>query len=258
MTRVATWNVNSLKARFEKVCDWISNNKPDVLCLQETKLKNDAFITYQEKLSDLGFHSCHHGNSQWNGVAIISKRPIKKVADNFNGNPLPDEARMLHVEINGVNYINLYVPNGREVGSVHFKLKLDWLDKFEQYLKKQDLSKGFIILGDFNIAPTYLDVYDEEALKGSTHVTLEEREKIAKLLSLGFVDAFRFKQGDSKAFSWWDYRAGSFHKNQGLRIDLILISQEIADKITTVFIDKDARKKPTPSDHAPVVMDLKD
>jgi exodeoxyribonuclease-3 len=258
MTRLVTWNVNSLRARIEKVLSWINQMQPDILCLQETKLTDKAFLEYQKHFDGLGFFCVHHGNSHWNGVAVISKEPLVKVTDSFPNNPLLNEARILHVITSGLNIVNVYVPNGREVGSEHFTNKLLWLDGLIKYLQSQDLSTPFVVCGDFNIAPSSLDVWDEKQLQGSTHITVDERKKVQELINLGFKDVFRELHPEDKLFSWWDYRGGSFHQNKGLRIDLVFANKAVVKKIKDVFIDRQARKNPTPSDHAPVILDLKD
>jgi exodeoxyribonuclease-3 len=263
--RIATWNVNSLPARLEKVWWWLDRAKPDVLLMQETKLHDDAapFDEFRER----GYQLVHHGQGRWNGVAIASRAPVEDVIRAF-GEPLATaaedaenpfaEARMIVGTTMGVRVVSVYVPNGRVVGSPSYAGKLAWLERFERWLSPQaGPQMSLIVGGDFNIAPTDRDVWDATACHGGTHVSPPEREALGRILSIGFQDAYRSLHDERGRFSWWDYRAGAFHKNFGMRIDLILATAPVAKRIVWAEIDREARKgKPIPSDHAPVVIDL--
>lgn len=252
--RLATWNVNSLKARMERVVEWIGYGSPDVLCLQETKLTDEAFPTMA--FSELGYASAHRGQGQWNGVAILSRVGMEDVRTNFDG-LLGKEARLIAATCGGIRVHSAYVPNGRALGTEHYEEKLRWLEELRQYFSDNlTPSEDVMIAGDFNIAPEDRDVWDPAAFEGLTHVSPPEREGLERLLDWGFQDAFRLCYEDSGLFSWWDYRDGAFHKGHGMRIDLVLLSASLASKLTWSFIDRNARKGTKPSDHAPVVIDL--
>ncbi len=266
--RIATWNVNSLKARLEKVFWWLDRAEPDVLLMQETKLLDaDAPI---EEFTRRGYSLAHHGEGRWNGVAIASRVGIRDVITNF-GEPLepartPDmgddeplaEARMISALCGEIRVTSVYVPNGRSVGSRFYRLKLAWLERLARWFREQHAATDPLVLGgDFNVAPTDKDVWDATACHGGTHVSPEERAALAELEHWGFLDAYRLLHPEPERYSWWDYRAGAFHKNLGMRIDLLLATPPVAERVVWADIDREARKgKPTPSDHAPVVIDL--
>jgi exodeoxyribonuclease-3 len=254
--RVATWNVNSLKARMERVPEWLAYAKPDVLCLQETKLADAAFP--HMAFAALGYESAHHGAGQWNGVAILSRVGLDDPVIGFADGGEPDrDARLITARCAGVTVSSVYVPNGRAVGSEHFEYKLSWLGRLRSHLDARARpSDPLIVCGDFNVAPADIDVWDPAAFVGSTHVTPEERERLRELEAWGLVDAFRCMWPDEKLYSYWDYRAGDFHEHRGMRIDLVLVSRPLADKLTWALIDRNARKGKLPSDHAPVLVDL--
>ncbi len=255
--RLATWNVNSLAARMPRVVEWLAATRPDILCLQETKLADDAFPHAQ--LSDLGYQAAVYGTGQWNGVAIVSAVGIDDVRRGFDGEPgFPAaEARSLAATCGGVRVWSLYVPNGRTVDSPHFAYKLAWLAALHgAVIADASASPAMAICGDFNVAPADVDVWDPSAFVGSTHVTPSERAAVASLVEIGFVDVeARALKGD-RPFTYWDYRAGNFHKGLGMRIDLVLLSSTLAGHVTDAYVDRDARKGKLPSDHAPVVVDL--
>lgn len=266
--RIATWNVNSLNARLERVQGWIERAKPDVLLMQETKLA-DADVPALA-FTQLGYQIAHHGEGRWNGVAIASKVGIDDVVTNF-GEPLgapatPDvgddeplaEARMIAAVCGGVRVASLYVPNGRTVGSTFYRAKLAWLDRLARWLEEtRDPSEPMVLGGDYNIAPTDEDVWDPKACHGGTHVSPPERGAFARLLEWGLVDTYRAHHPEPRRYSWWDYRAGNFHKNFGMRIDHMLATRPLAERVVFAEIDREARKgKPTPSDHAPVLIDI--
>ncbi len=255
--RLATWNVNSLAARMPRVVDWLAATRPDILCLQETKLADAAFPHHQ--LRELGYEAAVYGMGQWNGVAIVSAVGIDSVRRGFDGEPgFPDaEARALAATCGGVRVWSLYVPNGRTVDSPHFTYKITWLSALREAIAADvAATPAMAVCGDFNVAPSDLDVWDPGAFVGSTHVTASERAAVASLVEIGFVDVeARALKGD-RPFTYWDYRAGNFHKGLGMRIDLVLLSTTVAATVTDAYVDRDARKGKLPSDHAPVVVDL--
>ncbi|MCU1351007.1 MAG: Exodeoxyribonuclease [Acidimicrobiales bacterium] len=256
--RIATWNVNSLNARLGRVEEWLAYADADIVCLQETKLADEAFpgLTFQA----LGYDTAHVGQGRWNGVAILSRVGLSDVASGFGDGGDPDsEARLVWATCGGIRVASAYVPNGREVGHDHYRYKLAWLARLRAHLEASlDPSDDIAVCGDFNIAPTDQDVWDPSAFVGATHVSEEERAALASLTEWGLVDAFRERQPEPKLFSWWDYRAGMFHKHQGMRIDLVLASRSVADRTTFATIDRNARKGKLPSDHAPVIVDIAD
>jgi exodeoxyribonuclease-3 len=255
--RLATWNVNSLGARLPRVLDWLDTTRPDVLCLQETKLSDDAFP--HAELAALGYAAATHGSGQWNGVAIVSSADLAEVTRGFPGEPgFPHaEARALGATSGGIRVWSLYVPNGRAVDSPHFAYKLAWLGALREALAAEaSATPSLVVCGDFNVAPADEDVWDPAAFIGSTHVTPAERAAVAALVELGLVDVpARALKGD-RAFTYWDYRAGNFHKGLGMRIDLVLLGSHLAPRVKDAYVDRDARKGKLPSDHAPVVVDV--
>jgi exodeoxyribonuclease-3 len=266
--RIATWNVNSLRARLDKVVWWVARAKPDVLLMQETKLADgDApSATFR----DLGYELAHHGEGRWNGVAIASRCGIAEVVTNF-GEPLrppktPDvsddeplaEARMIAATCGGVRVVCLYAPNGRVVGSPFYEAKLTWYERLARWLVDAgDTGEPLALGGDFNVAPTDADVWDPAACHGGTHVSEPERKAFARLCEWGLTDAYRLHHREPGRYTWWDYRAGNFHKNFGMRIDHLLVTAPLAARTVWAEIDREARKgKPVPSDHAPLVIDV--
>jgi exodeoxyribonuclease-3 len=266
--RIATWNVNSLKARQEKVLWWLERARPDLLLMQETKLTDtDAPAAL---FADAGYQLAHHGQGQWNGVAIASRGAITDVVTNF-GQPLQPErtpevhddeplaeARMIAARVEGVRVVSIYAPNGRVVDSPFYHAKLGWYTRLAQWLERAaDPAEPLVIGGDFNVAPEDRDVWDAEACHGGTHVSPAERDAFFRLCRWGLVDAYRLHHPEAGRYSWWDYRAGAFHQNFGMRIDHLLVTQPVAGRTVSAEIDREARKgKPIPSDHAPVVIDL--
>jgi exodeoxyribonuclease-3 len=254
---IATWNVNSLKARLDRVTQWVTENQPDVLCMQETKMKDEVFpaLTFAE----MGYESAHFGQGQWNGVAIISKVGLTDVVNNFAKPIEPDhEARIISATCGGVKVVCVYVPNGRALEDDHYKYKLGWMKKLRQHAdaiaKPND---RLVIGGDFNIAPTDEDVWDVTKFEGATHVSAPERKVFAELCDWGLTDAFRELHPEPKVFSWWDYRNGSFHKGEGMRIDFLLATKSLMSDVEASSIDRNARKGEKPSDHVPVTITLK-
>jgi exodeoxyribonuclease-3 len=253
--RIATWNVNSLKARLERVEQWIADMQPDVLCMQETKLSDEAFPALA--FMGMGYETAHHGQGQWNGVAILSKVGLDDVTMNFaDGEPDPD-ARIITAMCDGIRVSSVYVPNGRSLEDEHYQYKLRWLKQLRRHVAVLSSSNDpVIVAGDFNIAPADIDVYDPSKFVGGTHTSPEERALLGELLEWGLVDLFRQHHSDPKLYSWWDYRAGDFHQGRGLRIDLVLGSASIAERCKWSVIDRNARKGQMPSDHAPVIVEL--
>jgi exodeoxyribonuclease-3 len=254
---VATWNVNSLKARLPKVEQWLAEVQPDVLCMQETKLADSAFPAMP--FAALGYESLHHGEGRWNGVAIVSRCGLEDPSPGFAGDDaVPnDEARIVSATCNGVRIASVYVPNGRSPDNPQFKVKLDWLARLRLHLDAAcDPTADLVVCGDFNIAPEDRDVYDPAAFVGDTHVTPEEREALAHLEAWGLTDVFRRHHDGGGLFSWWDYRAGNFHKHKGMRIDLVLATKSLAERSRWALIDRNARKGQIPSDHAPLLVEF--
>ena len=253
--RIATWNVNSLKARLERVEQWLADVQPDILCMQETKLSDEAFPALA--FMGMGYETAHHGQGQWNGVAILSKVGLSEVVTNFaEGDPDPD-ARIITALCGGVRVTSVYVPNGRSLEDDHYQYKLRWLAQLRQHVAATSSpDDAVIVTGDFNIAPEDIDVYDPAKFVGATHTSPAERALLAELCDWGMVDLFRLHHSDPKLYSWWDYRAGDFHQGRGLRIDLVLGSRSVADRCKWSIIDRNARKGQMPSDHAPVIVEL--
>jgi len=266
--RIATWNVNSLKARLDKVTWWIERARPDVLLLQETKLADDDVPA--ETFRAAGYELAHHGEGRWNGVAIASRVGLADVVTNFGERLRPArtddvgddeplaEARMIAARCGGVRVLSIYAPNGRTVDSTFYLMKLLWYERLLRWLRDAARpAEPLVIGGDFNVAPDDADVWDPRACHGGTHVSPREREALARLREWGLVDLYRLRHPEPGRFTWWDYRAGSFHMNYGMRIDHLFGTRAIADRIAGAEIDREARKgKPTPSDHAPLVIDV--
>jgi exodeoxyribonuclease III len=255
--RVATWNVNSVKQRLPRLLPWLDERQPDVVCLQETKLTDDAFrALLGDELADRGYELAVHGEASWNGVAILSRVGLEDAVPGLTGGPgFPhQEARALAATCGGVRVYSLYVPNGREPDSEHYAYKLEWLGALREAVAPE--VEQTLLCGDLNIAPTDADVFDPEAFAGQTHVTAPERAALAELQALGLHDLVRERWPDERIFTFWDYRAGMFHKDLGMRIDLVLGGEPIAARVQAAWVDRQARKGKGPSDHAPVVVDL--
>jgi exodeoxyribonuclease-3 len=255
--RVATWNVNSLKARLPRVEEWLKYATPDVLCLQETKLADADFPAMA--FQTLGYDSAHCGEGRWNGVAILSRVGLDDVVAGFSDQAEDEtvEARLLSATCAGVRVTTVYVPNGRSVGSEHYGAKLAWLDRVASHVSwTLDPASPAVICGDFNVAPEDRDLYDPRKFTHSTHVTPAERAAVQRLIDWGFVDVFRRLYDDDRLFTWWDYRAGDFHNHRGMRIDLLLATAPLADRATFALVDRFARKGKSPSDHAPLFADF--
>jgi len=276
--RIATWNVNSLRARQDAVENWLARAAPDILLIQETKLTDaDAPVM---AFAMAGYQLVHHGEGRWNGVAIAARNGlgVSDVVTNFGDGPVRDsgpggagaevtgeddfdpfdEARMLAATIDGIRVVSLYAPNGRVVGSPFYAGKLAWFERLARWIRETTTPDDAVVIGgDLNVAPTDLDVWDAAAVHGGTHVSEPERAAFRALLESGLIDAYRSRRSEPGRFTWWDYRAGMFHKNLGMRIDHLLVSKPIADRVVDAEIDREARKgPPVPSDHAPLLIDL--
>jgi exodeoxyribonuclease-3 len=255
--RVATWNVNSVKQRLPRLLPWLDERRPDVVCLQETKLADDAFQDLlRDELTGRGYEIAVHGEATWNGVAILSRVGLADVSSGLAdapGFPHP-EARAVAATCDGIRVLAVYVPNGREPGSEHYEYKLAWLAALRDAVAAGP--EATVVCGDVNIAPTDEDVFDPEAYAGQTHVTAPERAALAELQALGLRDVVRERWPGERIFTYWDYRAGMFHRDLGMRIDLILASAPVAGRVRAAWVDRQARKGKGPSDHAPVIVDL--
>lgn len=255
--RIATWNINGLRARFDFLLHWLRARRPDVVGLQELKLEDDQFP--RAELEAEGYHAAVHGQKAWNGVAVLSREPVEIV---HRGLSSQEEAgaRLLAVKVAGMTFTTLYVPNGKSVGHEDFRLKLGWLDSLARHLESaHGADEPLVLCGDFNLCPSALDTWDEEGKKGSIFHTDEERARFRRLLDWGLVDLYRRRHPEGRDHSWWDYRGGAFHRGMGLRIDFLLATEPVATRVREVTIDREYRKKKdglTASDHAPVMADL--
>ncbi len=258
--RLVTWNVNSLKVRLPRVLELLAEHRPDVVCLQETKCEAAAFP--HNALAEAGYHGVEHSAGRWAGVAILAPRgtPLTDPVAGLPGEADPAEARWVEATVGGTRIASVYVPNGRAVGSETFSAKLRFLDAMADRaaaaLSSVDDAAGLAIAGDMNVAPADLDVYDPAAFAGETHVTEEERGRLRRILDAGLADAYRELHPDTQRFTWWDYRQGHFHRGLGLRIDLALLSPGLAARLSACDIDRDYRKGPKPSDHAPLLVEI--
>jgi len=255
--RIATWNVNSAKQRVPRLLPWLDERQPDVVCLQETKLADAAFDELLgDELAARRYAVARHGETQWNGVAILSRAGLDDVVAGIPGAPgFPHaEARAVSATCGGVRVHCVYVPNGRTPDSEHYQYKLAWLAALRKLVG--DGPRDAIVCGDMNIAPADVDVFDPDAYIGQTHVTAPEREALAKLQALGLRDVVRDRWPSERVFTYWDYRAGMFHRDLGMRIDLVLASPTVCDRVQAAWVDRQARKGSGPSDHAPVIVDL--
>lgn len=270
--RIATWNVNSVGARLPRLNEWLELAEPDVLCLQEIKCASDAFPG--ERAEELGYEIAVHGEGRWNGVAILSRVGLDHIALGFNGQPAYDpppdeddpaligappkvEARAVGATCGPLRIWSLYVPNGRTLDSPHYAYKLEWLAALKTALAPEvSANSPVVATGDYNIIPTDDDVWDRSQFVGSTHVTEPERQALADLRGLGLADIMPRALKYDTPYTYWDYRGGSFHKNQGMRIDLVYATLAVTSGVTDAYVDRDARKGTGPSDHAPVVVDF--
>jgi exodeoxyribonuclease-3 len=255
--RIATWNVNSVKQRMPRLLPWLDQRRPDVVCLQETKLADDAFAgLLGDELAARGYEVAAHGEATWNGVAILSRVGLDDVVTGLPGGPgFPHpEARAVSAVCGGIRVVSVYVPNGRTPDSDHYRYKLAWLESLRDMVAAGP--EATVVCGDMNIAPTDADVFDPDAYIGQTHVTPPERAALAELQAVGLHDVVRDRWPDERVFTYWDYRAGMFHQDLGMRIDLILAGGPVAERVRAAWVDRHARKGTGPSDHAPVIVDL--
>ncbi len=251
MLKIATWNINSLRVRLPHVLGWLAIHQPDILALQETKLIDEAFP--QKEFESAGYRAVYSGQRAYNGVAILSREEPHDVITDLP-NLADPQRRILGATFNDIRVLNVYVPNGSEVGSEKYAYKLAWLQRLKDYLQVALLEyPRLIVLGDFNVAPQEQDVHNPSLWHEAILCSTPEREALESILGLGFKDSFRLFAQEEQSFSWWDYRGGAFQRNWGLRIDLILISEALAPKCTGCLIDKAPRRLKRPSDHAPVI-----
>ena len=255
--RIATWNVNSVRQRLPRLLPWLDQRQPDVVCLQETKLADHAFTRLLgDELAGRGYAVARHGEARWNGVAILSRAGLDDIEAGLAGAPgFPaPEARAVSATCGGIRVHSVYVPNGREPGSDHYKYKLSWLAALREVVAAAP--EAAVVCGDMNIAPADADVFDPHAYAGQTHVTPPERAALARLQALGLRDVVRDRWPGERVFTYWDYRAGMFHRDLGMRIDLVLATAPVAGRVRAAWVDRQARKGAAPSDHAPVIVDL--
>ena len=252
---LATWNVNSLRARLPRVLEFLHTHQPDALCLQETKTTGEAFP--HAELAEAGYVAVERSSGRWTGVAILAPAaaaPVDVVRA-LPGEPFPDEARWVEATVRGVRVVSVYVVNGRALDDPMYPAKLSMLDAIAARVRA--LSGGpLVVAGDYNIAPADIDVYDPAAFAGATHVSAPERDALRSILDAGLQDAYRIADPDGRQHTWWDYRGGAFHRGMGLRIDLALVSATLARHVRACGIDREFRKGPKPSDHAPLLLDL--
>jgi exodeoxyribonuclease-3 len=255
--RIVTWNVNSIRSRHERVSAWIARHQPDVLLLQETKCTDELFAQdgFAGEYRALGYEVAHHGHDHWNGVAILSRVGLSDVQRGFPGhNRAPfDEARAISAVCGGIRMWSIYVPNGRELDDPHYLYKLVWLERLRGSI---DATLPTIVAGDFNVAPTDVDIYDPVRWRRRTHASPAERAGIRAIADLGLVDVTRAHLPDSGVYTWWSYRPGQFELNRGLRIDLAFCTADVAARASNVWIDRDERAGTKASDHAPVVVEV--
>jgi exodeoxyribonuclease III len=255
--RIATWNVNSVKQRLPRLLPWLDERQPDVVCLQETKLADEAFAELlADELTGRGYEVAAHGEPAWNGVAILSRVGLDDPVAGLAGGPgFPhQEARAVSATCGGIRVTSVYVPNGRVPDSDHYAYKLAWLASLRELVAAGP--DAAIVCGDMNIAPTDDDVFDPDAYIGQTHVTAPERAALNELQAVGLHDVVRDHWPNERVFTYWDYRAGMFHQDLGMRIDLALASAPVAERVKAAWVDRQARKGKGPSDHAPVMVDL--
>jgi exodeoxyribonuclease-3 len=262
--RLATWNVNSVRARLPRLLAWLTDVRPDVVCLQETKCPPETFPT--PEVAELGYETVAHGLGAWNGVAILSRVGLSDPSPGFRAEPgyaaepgaiAETEARAVAATCGGLRVWSVYVPNGRTPDSPHYTYKLAWLAALRSALATE-VGRPFVLTGDFNVAPTDDDVWDPGLFVNSTHVTPAERAALADLRGLGLVDVVPRPLKGTHPYTYWDYRAGMFHQDKGMRIDLVYATADVAGRVADAYVDREARKGKLPSDHAPVVVDVTD
>jgi exodeoxyribonuclease-3 len=255
--KLATWNINSIRAREERLLTWLGQEKPDVLCLQETKVEDAGFPA--AVLRKAGYEVAIFGQRSYNGVAIASTRPLSDIVRGLGDDPADDEARAIAATTHGMRVVCVYVPNGQDLASDRYPYKLAWFRRLRAYLERTAApDQPLAVCGDMNVTPDDRDVWSPEKWQGQIHCSPPERAALAELAGFGLVDAFRSRNADARRYSWWDYRGVSFFKDQGLRIDLIYLTAPLAERCTACTIDRNARKGQDPSDHAPVVAVIDD
>ena len=255
---IATWNVNSLRARIDRVLEFLQTHQPDVLCIQETKVAPDKFPHMEMQAA--GYRAIDYSGGQWAGVAILVRDGVPigdDIAHGLPGEPLSEDARWVEATVNGIRVVSVYVINGRTLDDPMFAHKLTFLEAMERHLAAMR-GTPYVVCGDFNIAPADVDLWDPSRFVGSTHVTPEERALLQRVFAAGCVDAYRHVEPEGVQHTWWDYRGGNFHRGMGMRIDLALVSEDLAPRLLSCGIDRDFRKGPKPSDHAPVLVELAD
>ncbi|MEO1234694.1 MAG: exodeoxyribonuclease III [Myxococcota bacterium] len=253
--KIATWNVNSMRAREDLVLDWIETHEPDIVCLQETKVTDQEFP--EDAFGDLDYDVVYYGQQSYNGVAIAAREELEDVVRGFPGDGVDDERRLIAATVGGIRVIDIYLPNGQSYASKKYRDKLDWMDQLQAFI---DSGPGpetpVVLLGDFNIAPRDIDVHEDYATGEELFVSGEERARFQRLLDWGLTDSVLHFDKAAKQFTWWDYRAAAFERNLGMRIDHILVSKPILDRSRGIFIDREARAAEGPSDHCPVILEL--
>lgn len=253
--KIATWNVNSIKARRERALAWLETQQPDVLCLQETKLQDDKFP--HEDFHELGYRSVHHGQKTYNGVAILAKAEPEDVRTTLDDDVDDPQARLISARVRGIRVISVYVPNGQHIESEKYPYKLKWYARLRAYLERHhDPGEPLVLCGDFNVAPEARDCYDPAGWADTVLCHSDARGALQNVLDWGLSDTFRKHVEDEGKYSWWDYRQLAFPKKRGLRIDMVFATQPVLDACTGASIDRDARKGKQPSDHAPVIAEL--
>jgi len=253
--KIASWNVNSIRSRLERVIPWLAHQAPDVLCLQETKVQDDVFPA--EPFADAGYHVVVHGQKTYNGVAIVARDAITDVARGFDDGDDDGGARFIAATVRGVRVMSAYIPNGKDIDHEHYRFKLGWLERLRAYVDARSAPTDPLVLaGDFNVTADDRDVHDPDAWRGRNLCSEPERERLAALGAWGMLDSLREMTADAGLYSWWDYRRLGFPKNRGLRIDYVFISRGLRPRLVAAGIDRAARKGPKPSDHAPVWVQL--
>jgi exodeoxyribonuclease III len=257
--KVITWNVNSLRARYDRTLALLQRHEPDVLCLQELKMLEAEFPF--DAFRELGYESVALGQKSYNGVAIISRLPMENVTRGFEGDPAPAQSRVIAADIGGIRIANLYVVNGKSIEHPDYQLKLAWIEALNNWLTSTcPAGSPLLVVGDFNVAPADIDVHDPDAWRGQNLCSEPERERLRALCGGAMTDVFRHLYPEDQRFTWWDYRNGAFHKNLGLRIDLAIASTPVLERCVSVEVDREERKLSTgegkPSDHAPVIVTL--
>ncbi|MDJ0956123.1 MAG: exodeoxyribonuclease III [Arenicellales bacterium] len=254
--KIVTWNVNSLRVRLPQVMNWLEKHAPDVLCLQETKMSDDDFP--ESAIKDVGYEVIYSGQKTYNGVAMLSKSAASNVVTDLPNQDDPAR-RLLASTVNDIRILNIYVPNGQEVGSDKYEYKLSWLESLQKFVHDELAHyPDLVLLGDYNIAPEDRDVHDPKLWQGKILFSQPERAAFERLIQTGLKDSFRKFEQEPNSFSWWDYRAVAFRRNRGLRIDHILCSPSLYERCTACYVDKEPRKLERPSDHAPVVAEFED